>query len=127
MCGIAGIFNIDQSSTSLSILKEMASVIEHRGPDGEGYFYKENIGLAHKRLAILDVSEKGSQPMSSKDGRWTIVFNGCIYNYLELKQELKAKGHYFVSTTDTEVIVEGVARYGVDYFKRFNVCYCGMG
>lgn len=120
MCGITGIFNINQESVSLSLLKEMASAIEHRGPDGEGYYFKENIGLAHKRLAILDVSEKGAQPMTSKDGRWTIVFNGCIYNYLELKQELKSLGHYFVSTTDTEVITEGVSRFGVDYFKRFN-------
>lgn len=120
MCGIAGIFNIDQSTASLSILKAMASSIEHRGPDGEGYFCKENIGLAHKRLAILDISEKGTQPMTSKDGRWTIVFNGCIYNYLELKQELMSLGHTFVSTTDTEVIVEGISRYGVDYFQRFN-------
>lgn len=101
-------------------LKRMAQAIAHRGPDGEGYYVSENIALAHKRLAILDTSPKGNQPMSSKDGKWVIVFNGCIYNFMELKQELQALGHEFVSTTDTEVIAEGLARYGTSFFERLN-------
>ena len=84
----------------------MAASIAHRGPDAEGFYIENGIALAHRRLAILDTSAKGTQPMSSKNKEWTIIFNGCIYNYLELKQELKAKGHEFISTTDTEVIVE---------------------
>jgi asparagine synthase (glutamine-hydrolysing) len=86
----------------------MSNKIAHRGPDGQGYFLKDNIGLAHNRLAILDISKKGAQPMSSKNNKWTIVFNGCIYNFSELKQELKSKGHIFISDSDTEVICEGI-------------------
>ena len=120
MCGIVGVFNLNGEPFALSNLKRMADTIAHRGPDGDGYFVDNQIGLAHKRLAILDVSPKGAQPMTSKDGNWVITFNGCIYNYLELKQELKAKGHEFISTTDTEVIVEGLAAYGPSFFERLN-------
>ncbi|MBC7864149.1 MAG: asparagine synthase (glutamine-hydrolyzing) [Bacteroidia bacterium] len=120
MCGIAGIFNLNKEPIALSTIKQMADVIAHRGPDGDGYFLEDYIGLAHRRLAILDVSAKGAQPMISKNGEWVISFNGCIYNFLELKQELKAKGHYFISSTDTEVIVEGLAAYGPSFFERLN-------
>lgn len=120
MCGITGVFNLDGSPYSLGNLKKMAQAIAHRGPDGEGFFIENNIALAHKRLAILDVSPRGAQPMSSKDGNWVISFNGCIYNFLELKQELQARGHQFVSTTDTEVISEGLAAYGTSFFQRLN-------
>lgn len=120
MCGIVGVFNLNGNSFSIQHLKRMAQTIAHRGPDGEGYYVSENIALAHKRLAILDTSPKGNQPMSSKDGKWVIVFNGCIYNFMELKQELQALGHEFVSTTDTEVIAEGLARYGTSFFERLN-------
>jgi asparagine synthase (glutamine-hydrolysing) len=120
MCGIAGIFNINGSPTSLSTIKAMTTKIAHRGPDGEGFYVEENIALGHRRLAILDTSDKGSQPMESKNGEWVVVFNGCIYNYLELKAHLKSKGHSFVSTTDTEVISEGLAAYGVSFFEKFD-------
>jgi asparagine synthase (glutamine-hydrolysing) len=120
MCGIVGIFNLNGEPFALNNLKRMVETIAHRGPDGDGYFVDNQIGLAHKRLAILDISPKGAQPMTSKDGNWVITFNGCIYNYLELRQELKAKGHEFVSTTDTEVIVEGLAEYGPSFFERLN-------
>ncbi len=120
MCGIVGVFNLDGNSFSMTKLVEMASQLDHRGPDGEGFYLKEHIGLAHKRLSILDTSSKGSQPMTSKDGKWVIVFNGCIYNYKELKEELRKKGHYFISGSDTEVIVEGLSAYGPSFFERFN-------
>lgn len=120
MCGIAGIFNINGAPASRGVMKEMTNRIAHRGPDGEGLYVEENIALGHRRLAILDTSALGSQPMESKNGEWVVIFNGCIYNYLELKSELKAKGHTFVSTTDTEVISEGVAAYGVSFFERFD-------
>ena len=120
MCGIVGIFNLNRQPVSYHILNEMIQMVSHRGPDGEGIYIDENLGLAHKRLSILDVSSKSSQPMASHDGDWIIVFNGCIYNYLELRVELKAKGHIFVSTGDTEVICEGVAEYGVSFFERLD-------
>lgn len=120
MCGIAGIFNINGSSASLSIIKAMTTKIAHRGPDGEGFFVDENIALGHRRLAILDTSALGSQPMESKSGEWVVVFNGCIYNYLEIKSQLKAKGHSFISTSDTEVISEGLAAYGISVFEKFD-------
>jgi asparagine synthase (glutamine-hydrolysing) len=120
MCGIAGIFNISGNPTSLNIIKAMTTKIAHRGPDGEGFYVEENIALGHRRLAILDTSALGSQPMESKNGEWVVVFNGCIYNYLELKSHLKSKGHSFISTTDTEVISEGLAAYGVSFFEKFD-------
>jgi len=120
MCGIVGIFNTNQKPTSLVEVKQMAAAIAHRGPDGEGYYVFENVALGHKRLAILDVSDRGLQPMTSKNDEWIISFNGCIYNYLELKQELRSLGHSFISETDTEVIVEGLVAYGTDFLKRLN-------
>ena len=120
MCGIAGIFNLNKDIVSRTVLKSMSNKIAHRGPDGQGYYLKDNIGLAHNRLAILDISKKGAQPMSSKSNRWTIVFNGCIYNFSELKQELKSKGHVFNSESDTEVICEGLDAYGTEFFERLN-------
>ena len=120
MCGIAGIFNLKDTPVSASTVKAMTNALGHRGPDGEGHYIDQNVGLGHKRLAILDITPKGAQPMTSKDNRWIISFNGCIYNFLELKQELKTKGHEFVSTSDTEVIVEGLSAYGPTFFERLN-------
>ena len=120
MCGIVGVYNKNGETVHTNLLKSLAERIAHRGPDGQGYFVKDNIGLAHKRLAIIDTSERGSQPMSSKSSKWTIVFNGCIYNFLELKAELKSKDHIFYSETDTEVICEGLDAYGISFFERLN-------
>lgn len=120
MCGIVGIFNTNLKPTTLGEVKQMALSIAHRGPDGEGYYVFENVALGHKRLAILDVSDRGLQPMTSKNGEWVISFNGCIYNYRELKKELRSLGHSFISETDTEVIVEGLVAYGTDFLKRLN-------
>lgn len=120
MCGIAGIFNINGVSTSFNTIKGMTDNIAHRGPDGEGFYVEENVALGHRRLAILDTSSLGNQPMESKNGEWVVVFNGCIYNFLELRLELKSKGHTFISTTDTEIISEGLAAYGISFFERFD-------
>jgi len=120
MCGLTGIFNLNGEAASLDVLKAMTAALRHRGPDGEGYFCENNIGLGHRRLAILDTSPRGSQPMSSKDGQWVLVFNGCIYNFHQLKLDLKNKGHEFISTSDTEVLVEGIAEYGVKFFEKLN-------
>jgi asparagine synthase (glutamine-hydrolysing) len=101
VCGIAGIFNLNGKAVAEKQIKQMTRSLAHRGPDGEDVFVDENLALGHRRLAILDVSPKGCQPMPSKNGEWVIVFNGCIYNFHLLKRELQAKGHSFVSTGDT--------------------------
>lgn len=120
MCGIAGIFNLNEEPVSLQLIKQVTRELNHRGPDGEGFFVENNLALGHKRLAILDTSSLGAQPMTSKNGKWVISFNGCIYNFLELKQELRSKGHEFVSSSDTEVLVEGLAAYGSEFFTRLD-------
>ena len=120
MCGIVGIYTIDGTLFSLSTLKRMTDKINYRGPDGEGYYIEGNIAMGHKRLAILDTSDKGAQPMSSKDNTWVILFNGAIYNFIELRQELIAKRCSFHSSSDTEVIVEGINVHGIEFIKRFN-------
>ena len=120
MCGILGIYNLDGEAVDQNVIVKMGNQISHRGPDGEGLFVQNNIGFIHKRLAILDPSDNGQQPMYSKDGKWIVIFNGCIYNFKELREELIEEGHTFQSETDTEVIVEGLSAYGSSYFERFN-------
>ena len=120
MCGILGIYNLDKTDVSAKLLITMGKKIAHRGPDGEGQLIQGNIGLYHKRLAILDPSDQGMQPMVSRDGQWIVVFNGCIYNFKELRQELIDKGHQFDSDTDTEVICEGISSEGINYIEKFN-------
>ena len=120
MCGVAGIFNLNGDAVSAPLLDRMTAILAHRGPDGQGVYLLENIGLGHRRLAILDTSDKGHQPMHSHNGEWVISFNGCIYNFPSLKQELIAKGHRFQSSTDTEVISEGLAAYGPSFFERLD-------
>jgi asparagine synthase (glutamine-hydrolysing) len=120
MCGIAGIFNLDGESVDESLLQRMSAALKHRGPDGNGVFVDRNLGIAHQRLAIIDLSDAAAQPMQSNSGRWTISFNGCIYNYKELREELRAKGYSFRSTSDAEVIAEGLNAEGVSFFERLN-------
>lgn len=120
MCGITGVFNLNGKPFPREQLKRMASAVSHRGPDGEGYYLKDGIALAHKRLAIIDTSRRGAQPMTSKDGKWIIVFNGCIYNYREIKEDLVRKGHHFISSCDTEVIAEALSEWGPEVFSVFN-------
>ena len=120
MCGITGVFNLNGAQVAPQFLQKMTDRLAHRGPDGQGIFIKENVGLGHRRLSILDLSEKGAQPMHSANKDWTIVFNGCIYNYKELKTNLLSLGHTFVSTTDTEVISEGLAEYGISFFQKLD-------
>lgn len=103
MCGIIGI--IGEESTNKQLLKDMNDLITHRGPDDEGFFYSQNIALAMRRLAIIDI-KRGKQPITSSDDRYTIVFNGEIYNYKELKKELESKGVQFKTDSDTEVLLQ---------------------
>ena len=120
MCGLTGIFKLNGDPVSANEVKVMADAIAHRGPDSEGIFIDENIGLGHRRLAILDTSPKGAQPMASHNGEWVIIFNGCIYNFIELKLDLQSKGHNFISHSDTEVIAEGLSAYGPDFFAKLD-------
>ncbi len=120
MCGIAGIFNLSGKPVANNDIKHMTRALQHRGPDGEDIFVHENIGLGHRRLAILDTSPKGCQPMPSKNAEWIVVFNGCIYNFRELKLELQARGHEFISSGDTEVVCEGLAAYGPSFFEKLD-------
>ncbi len=120
MCGIAGIFNLDGRPASPIILRKMADSIRHRGPDGEGFFTQGPIGLAHRRLAILDLSPSGHQPMQSKDGRYTITYNGEVYNFRDLRIELESLGRTFNSNTDSEVVLKAYAEWGPRAVERFN-------
>lgn len=120
MCGIAGIFNLNGNAVTHQEMSKVTQAMAHRGPDGEGIFIDDNLGLGHRRLSILDLSAKGSQPMPSHNGDWLIVFNGCIYNYLDLRIDLRSKGHEFLSSSDTEVISEGLAEYGPAFFEKLN-------
>lgn len=97
----------------------MTSVIRHRGPDGDGRFIDREIGLGHRRLSIIDV-EGGSQPIPNEDGTLQVVFNGEIYNFVELRKELESKGHRFATRSDTEVIVHAYEQWGIDCVKHFN-------
>lgn len=117
MCGFAGIINKTGQTVNGSILKEMALIIDYRGPDEEGMFIDGPVGFYHKRLSIIDLST-GRQPMTYND--CTIVYNGEIYNYIELKEELKKKGHQFSTTSDTEVILHMYAEYGDALIKDLN-------
>jgi len=107
MCGIAGILKFDDEPVSKQVLQKMTDAIAHRGPDGEGHWLnlKCNIGLGHRRLSIIDLSENGKQPMQYANERYTITFNGEIYNYIELKEQLLKSGYTFHSDSDTEVLL----------------------
>lgn len=120
MCGIAGIVNLDGEPVSPPVLREMTKAIEHRGPDGEGHWIEGNVGLGHRRLSIIDLSEAGKQPMQTSDGRWLISYNGEIYNYRELRADLSAKGYIFRSRTDTEVLLHVLAEWGARGLDRLN-------
>ncbi len=115
MCGICG-FNWEDKKT----LKEMTDTIVHRGPNQYDYYTDSLVSLGHRRLSIIDLSEKGKQPLCNEKGDVWIVFGGEIYNFKEIKKDLESKGHVFKSDTDTEVIVHGYEEYGIDCIKFFN-------
>ncbi len=123
MCGIVGLYDFSNKSISYNLLKEMRDEIRHRGPDGEGIFIKENVGLGFRRLAIIDLTPSGDQPMSNKDSSMVLVYNGELYNYLELKPELAEKGYKFHSTSDSEVILHAYEEYGQKCLNKFKGVY----
>ncbi|NOU48479.1 MAG: asparagine synthase (glutamine-hydrolyzing), partial [Bacteroidales bacterium] len=119
MCGISGIINFNNSPVEENQLRVMMKKIKHRGPDDEGIFIDNNVGLGFVRLSILDLSPAGHQPMFSHDKRYIIVFNGEVYNYLEIRDELKHK-YAFETGTDTEVILAAYQEWGELCLDKFN-------
>ncbi|WP_420561193.1 asparagine synthase (glutamine-hydrolyzing) [Tepidicaulis sp.] len=120
MCGIAGYFNWHGKPADITIAQRMGERLSHRGPDGNGAWAHENVALSHQRLSILDLSDAARQPMQSEDGRYTLIYNGEVYNFLELRAFLQARGHRFHSDGDTEVVLHALAEWGVEAFKRLN-------
>lgn len=119
MCGIAGIINFDEKKVDENDIQAMLTILKHRGPDDEGIYLQHNIGLGHVRLSIIDLSSAGHQPMSDNEQRYTIIFNGEIYNYAELKKELEQQYH-FKSKTDTEVLLAAYIIWGENCLSRLN-------
>lgn len=119
MCGISGIINKNFTSVSPDTIKGINDLIAHRGPDDEGFFFGENFALGHRRLAILDLSLDGHQPMRYLE-KYVITFNGEIYNYLEIREQLLCEGYHFFSKTDTEVILCAYDKWGEACVERFN-------
>ncbi|OQX52348.1 MAG: asparagine synthase (glutamine-hydrolyzing) [Candidatus Cloacimonas sp. 4484_209] len=120
MCGICGILNTENELVvNKENLIQMRDVLSHRGPDDYGLFIEKNIGLAHRRLSIIDL-KGGHQPLSNEDGSMWIVYNGEIYNFQEIKNVLMNKGHLFKTNSDTETIVHAYEEYGVNCVEKFN-------
>jgi len=115
MCGICG-FNFSEKN----LITKMISTLNHRGPDDSGYFVDDHISLGHTRLAIIDLTEKGRQPIHNESESIWIVFNGEIYNYKEMKNRLEMRGHDFYTETDTEVIIHAYEEYGIECLNKFN-------
>ncbi|WP_269936873.1 asparagine synthase (glutamine-hydrolyzing) [Arthrobacter sp. HY1533] len=116
MCGIAGYYGYGEDE---SLLQEMNACIVHRGPDGEGIYTHGNVGLAHRRLSIIDVAH-GQEPMYSADGETVLIYNGEVYNYLDLRAELEALGRTFSTKSDTEVVLQSYEEWGDAAFDKFN-------
>src|SRR2546427_5638582 len=120
MCGIVGVCDLKGDPVPVGLLQRMTDRIRHRGPDGEGYYTDGPVGFGHRRLAIIDLSPAGHQPMASVSGDVVITYNGEIYNFQKLRVELEALGYQFHSRTDTEVVIHAYEEWGEDCLSRFN-------
>lgn len=120
MCGICGIIQYNHQSVDEYSVRKMMQIMKHRGPDDEGVFIDSNLGLGFVRLSILDLSPLGHQPMFDETGRFVIIHNGEVYNYIELREELKSEGFSFRSNTDTEVILKSFIHWGEKCLDKFN-------
>jgi len=120
MCGIVGKINFNNKEVELETLTQMMEKIKHRGPDDNGHYIDNGVGLGFVRLSVIDLSSAGHQPMVSDDDKLVMIYNGEIYNYLELREELKEKGHNFKSNTDTEVLLKSYQEWGEACLDKFN-------
>jgi asparagine synthase (glutamine-hydrolysing) len=120
MCGICGIINFNQQQVQESPIRQMMQNMKHRGPDDEGVFVEDNVGFGFVRLSIIDLSPAGHQPMFSIDGRYVMIFNGEIYNYIEIRKELQKQGHQFKTQSDSEVLLTSYIHWGEDCLHRLN-------
>lgn len=121
MCGIVAVFHFDsQYEVSEALLRRMTNSMAHRGPDGEGCWIGGSVGLGHRRLAIIDLSPAGHQPMSNEDGTLWITYNGEIYNFKEVREELEIRGHSFRSHTDTEIVLHAYEEWDTGCLSHFN-------
>ena len=119
MCGIGGEFRYDAGPADVDAVRRTLPCLESRGPDGEGLWQRGHVALGHRRLKIIDLSEAGAQPMTDDELGLTLVFNGCIYNYQQLRDELRGHGYKFFSTSDSEVILKAYHRWGADCVQHF--------
>ncbi|OIK29239.1 N-acetylglutaminylglutamine amidotransferase [Streptomyces malaysiense] len=120
MCGLSGEMRFDGTRPDLAAVERMSDRLASRGPDGQGIWTRDAVALGHRRLKIIDLSERGAQPLTDTSGEVTGVFNGCIYNYRELRAELVALGHRFRSTSDTEVVLAAYRQWGTSCVDRFH-------
>jgi asparagine synthase (glutamine-hydrolysing) len=120
MCGIAGLVDLRGREVRKETIKAMTDAIKHRGPDGEGQWVHENVGMGHRRLAIIDLSDAASQPMFSRDGRYVLTYNGEIYNYREIRKELEDLGIKFFSQSDSEVLLNALVFWKEKALIKFN-------
>ncbi|MDU9404596.1 asparagine synthase (glutamine-hydrolyzing) [Pseudomonas sp. zfem004] len=120
MCGITGLIHLNNNPVSPVVLQRMTDAIAHRGPDGEGHWIEGNVGLGHRRLAIIDLSPAGHQPIASVSQRYVMAYNGEVYNFRELRTELESLGYQFRSRTDTEVVLNALIAWGTKALERFN-------
>src|SRR5690242_16519195 len=119
MCGIAGIIDKSFNSIPQNLISKITNTVAYRGPDAEGYYFHDNLSLGHRRLSIIDLSKTADQPMSL-DNKYIIVYNGEIYNYIEVRQELKSFGYSFKTKSDTEVILAAYDNWGQECLHKFN-------
>ena len=121
MCGIAGILDPEKRSENEQLVSKMLAALEHRGPDGFDHWKnsENNVVLGHRRLAIIELNDDGKQPMHLSN-EFTITFNGEVYNYIELRNELKTLGHSFKTSTDTEVLLIAYKQWGIDCLKKID-------
>jgi asparagine synthase (glutamine-hydrolysing) len=120
MCGLAGYLDYNQRPASVDTLTPMTRAIAHRGPDGSGHLVENNLALGHRRLSIIDLSESANQPLTTPSGRWSIVYNGEIYNFQQLRADLEAVGEIFSTTSDSEVLLRALEVWGLGAVERLN-------
>src|SRR5215204_3007026 len=120
MCGISGIIDLKGHAIDVSKVEHMTRLVQHRGPDGESFYFNKNIGLGHRLLSITGNELSGTQPLVDPSGNYVIVFNGEIFNYKDLKKDLEKKGHRFCTETDTEVVLKSYIAFGEKMVEQFN-------